>query len=159
MQAEVSVPAAVPVPEAVPAAAPVPAPAAPEAPVAAAPAPAPAAEVDLPELKPIIEYDTFALMDLRVGRVLTAERVPKSKKLIKMSVDVGFETRTILAGIGVAYAPEELVDCKVVVVANLAPRALMGTMSHGMLLAASDNSSKPYLVAPPADAQPGFVVR
>jgi len=159
MQAEVSVSAAVPVPEAVPAAAPVPAPAAPEAPVAAAPAPAPAAEVDLPELKPIIEYDTFALMDLRVGRVLTAERVPKSKKLIKMSVDVGFETRTILAGIGVAYAPEELVDRKVVVVANLAPRALMGTMSHGMLLAASDNSSKPYLVAPPADAQPGFVVR
>jgi methionyl-tRNA synthetase len=153
MQAEVPAPAAVSVPAAVPAAAPVPVPEAPVAPVAVV------AEADLPELKETIEYDTFALMDLRVGRVLTAERVPKSKKLIKMSVDVGFETRTILAGIGVAYAPEELVDRKVVVVANLAPRALMGTMSHGMLLAASDNSSKPYLVAPPADAQPGFVVR
>ena len=115
--------------------------------------------LDLPALKDEIDYDTFALMDLRVGHVLSAERVPKSKKLIKMSVDLGFETRTILGGIGLAYAPEELVDRQVVVVANLAPRPLMGTMSHGMLLAASDNSSKPYLVAPPADAQPGFVVR
>ena len=117
------------------------------------------APLDLPPVKDLIEYDTFALMDLRVGRVLTAERVPKSKKLIKMTVDIGLETRTILGGIGVAYAPEELVDRKVVVVANLAPRPLMGTMSHGMLLAASDNDSKPYLLAPPEDAKPGFVVR
>ena len=114
---------------------------------------------DLPALKDEIEYDTFALMDLRVGHVLTAERVPKSKKLIKMSVDLGFETRTILGGIGLAYAPEELVDRQVVVVANLAPRPLMGFVSHGMLLCASDESSKPYLVAPPDDAKPGFVVR
>ncbi len=115
--------------------------------------------LDLPALKDEIDYDTFALMDLRVGHVLSAERVPKSKKLIKMSVDLGFETRTILGGIGLAYAPEELVDRQVVVVANLAPRPLMGTMSHGMLLCASDNNSKPYLVAPPDDAKPGFVVR
>jgi methionyl-tRNA synthetase len=115
--------------------------------------------LELPPQKDLIEYDTFVLMDLRVGRVLTAERVPKSKKLIKMTVDVGYETRTILGGIGLAYAPEELVDRKVVVVANLAPRALMGTMSHGMLLCASDQDDKPYLVAPPDDAKPGFVVR
>ena len=114
---------------------------------------------DLPELKDEIEYDTFALMDLRVGHVLSAERVPKSKKLIKMSVDLGFETRTILGGIGLAYAPEELVDRQVVVVANLAPRPMMGFVSHGMLLCASDNNSKPYLVAPPDDAKPGYVVR
>ncbi len=117
------------------------------------------APLDLPPVKDEIEYDTFVLMDLRVGQVLTAERVPKSKKLIKMTVDMGFETRTILGGIGVAYAPAELVNRKVVVVANLAPRPLMGTMSHGMLLCASDNNSKPYLVAPPDDAKPGFVVR
>jgi methionyl-tRNA synthetase len=127
-------------------------------PVAAQPVPE-EAPLDLPVLKDEIEYDTFALMDLRVGLVLTAERVPKSKKLIKMSVDVGFETRTILGGIGIAYAPEELVNRLVVVVANLAPRPLMGTMSHGMLLCASDNNSKPYLVAPPDDAKPGYVVR
>jgi len=116
-------------------------------------------EADLPPLKDEIDYETFALMDLRVGHVLTAERVPKSKKLIKMTVDLGFETRTILGGIGTAYAPEELVDRQVVVVANLAPRPLMGSMSHGMLLCASDNNSKPYLVAPPDDAKPGYVVR
>jgi methionyl-tRNA synthetase len=126
----------------------------------AVPAAAPeAAPADLPPLKDLIEIDTFVLMDLRVGRVLTAERVPKSKKLIKMTVDVGFETRTILGGIGTAYEPEQLVDRKVVVVANLAPRAMMGTMSHGMLLCASDASDKPYLVTPPDDAKPGFVVR
>ena len=116
-------------------------------------------EADLPPLKEEITYDTFDLLDLRVGHVLTAERVPKSKKLIKMTVDLGFETRTILGGIGVAYAPEELVDRQVVVVANLAPRPMMGSVSHGMLLCASDNNSKPYLVAPPSDAKPGFVVR
>jgi methionyl-tRNA synthetase len=74
-------------------------------------------------------------------------------------VDIGTEVRTILGGIGTAYEPEQLVDRKVVVVANLAPRPMMGSVSHGMLLAASDASSKPYLVAPPEDAQPGFVVR
>ncbi|MDR3669197.1 MAG: methionine--tRNA ligase [Holophaga sp.] len=126
------------------------------------PAPAAAPAVALEELPPVkeeIEFDTFALMDLRVGLVRTAERVPKSKKLIKMSVDVGFETRTILAGIGIAYEPEQLVNRKVVVVANLAPRPMMGSVSHGMILCASDNNSKPYLVAPPDDAKPGYVVR
>jgi methionyl-tRNA synthetase len=115
--------------------------------------------IDLPPVKDQVDYDTFARTDLRVGLVRTAERVPKSKKLIKMTVDLGFETRTILGGIGTAYEPEQLVGRKVVVVANLAPRPLMGIMSHGMLLAASDNDSKPYLVAPPEDAKPGFVVR
>ena len=98
-------------------------------------------------------------MDLRVGRVLTAERVPKSKKLIKMTVDVGFETRTILGGIGVTYEPEQLVNRLVVVVANLAPRPMMGSVSHGMLLCAADPDDKPYLIAPPDDAKPGYVVR
>jgi len=127
---------------------------------AAAPA-APAAELplDVPPLREVVDYDTFAKTDLRVGLVLTAEAVPKSKKLIKMTVDIGFETRTILGGIATGYTPEELVGRKVVVVANLAPRALMGIESHGMLLAASDNNSKPYLVAPPADARPGFIVK
>jgi methionyl-tRNA synthetase len=136
-------------------------PAAPEAPVAVPEAAAPASEasLDVPAIKDAIEYDTFAQLDLRVGLVVSAEAVPKSKKLIKMTVDIGIETRTILGGIAAAYGPEDLVGRRVVVVANLAPRALMGIMSHGMLLAASDNNSKPYLVAPPADAQPGFVVR
>ena len=126
---------------------------------ASAPAEVVPAPLDVPELRPIIDYDTFAQTDLRVGQILTAEAVPKSKKLIKMTVDLGFEQRTILGGIAAGYTPEELIGRKVVVVANLAPRALMGIESHGMLLAASDNASKPYLIAPPDDAKPGFIVK
>ena len=125
---------------------------------AAAAAPA-APQLDVPPVKENIDYDTFAKTDLRVGLILEAEEVPKSKKLVKMKVDLGFEQRTILGGIKEAYAPADLVGRRVVVVANLAPRAMMGIESHGMLLCASDNASKPYLIAPPEDAKPGFVVR
>jgi methionyl-tRNA synthetase len=127
--------------------------------MAASPALAPSGSLDVPALKENIEYDSFAVTDLRVGQILEAEAVPKSKKLIKMKVDLGFEQRTILGGIAAAYTPEELVGRKVVVVANLAPKALMGIESHGMLLAASDNNSKPYLIQPPTDAMPGFIVK
>ncbi len=115
--------------------------------------------LDVPELRETVDADTFFKVDLRVGRVLEAERVPKSDKLIKMKVDIGLEQRTIVGGIGKAYEPADLLNRLVVVVANLAPRKLMGIESHGMLLAASDNASKPYLVAPPEDAQPGFLVK
>lgn len=127
--------------------------------IKAADAPIVEAKLDVPEMKENIDYDTFAKTDLRVGLILEAEEVPKSKKLVKMKVDIGLEVRTILGGIKEAYAPSELVGRRVVVVANLAPRAMMGIESHGMLLCASDNASKPYLIAPPEDAKPGFVVR
>jgi len=128
----------------------------------AAEAPAPIAEekpVEYEPLKETITIDDFIKVDLRVGLVLEAEAMPKSKKLIKMKVDLGFEQRTVLGGIAESYTPEEMVGRKVVVVANLAPRAMMGVESHGMLLCASDKSSKPYLIAPPEDAKPGFTVR
>jgi methionyl-tRNA synthetase len=115
--------------------------------------------LDVPVIRETVDADTFFKVDLRVGRVLEAERVPKSDKLIKMKVDIGLEQRTIVGGIGKAYEPGDLLNRLVVVVANLAPRKLMGIESHGMLLAASDNASKPYLVAPPDDAQPGFLVK
>ena len=114
---------------------------------------------DVPELRETTDYDTFCKTDLRVGKILEAERVPKSDKLIKMKVDIGLEIRTIVGGIGKAYEPAQLVGKSVVVVANLAPRKLMGIESHGMLLCASDNNSKPYLIAPADDALPGFVVK
>jgi methionyl-tRNA synthetase len=121
---------------------------------------APAApSLDVPAIREVVDADTFFKVDLRVGRILEAERVPKSDKLIKMKVDIGLEQRTIVGGIGKAYEPEQLLQKQVVVVANLAPRKLMGIESHGMLLAASDNASKPYLIAPPEDAQPGFLVK
>lgn len=115
--------------------------------------------LDVPEIRETVDADTFFKVDLRVGKILEAERVPKSDKLIKMKVDIGLEQRTIVGGIGKAYEPADLLEKLVVVVANLAPRKLMGIESHGMLLAASDNASKPYLIAPPSDAMPGFLVK
>jgi methionyl-tRNA synthetase len=84
-----------------------------------------------------ISIDQFMEIDLRVAEVRAAERVPKSKKLIKMTVFTGDGERTIVAGIGTKYAPEELVGRKVVIVANLQPAKLMGVESNGMVLAAS----------------------
>lgn len=84
-----------------------------------------------------ISIEQFMEIDLRVAEVRTAERVPKSKKLIRMSIFTGDEERTIVAGIGTKYTPEELVGRKIVIVANLQPARLMGIESNGMVLAAS----------------------
>jgi methionyl-tRNA synthetase len=95
------------------------------------PAPQPAAG---PEL---IGIEDFMKADLRVGRIVSAERVEKSAKLVKLMVDIGTETRQVVAGIGKSYTPEELTGKSVVIVANLKPAKLMGVESQGMLLAAS----------------------
>lgn len=124
------------------------------APVAAAPATAPPAVDDNR-----ISIDEFMKVELRAARVLDAEAVPKSKKLIKLSVDLGAERRTILAGIAEAYRPEELLNRMVVVVANLKPAKLMGIESNGMLLAASAEGGKPTLVSVPDGVEPGWRVR
>jgi methionyl-tRNA synthetase len=86
------------------------------------------------DLKPEIDYEEFAKVDLRVAKILTAEAVPKSSKLLKLKVDIG-EERTIVAGVGKDYSPEQLVGRQILVVANLKPVKLMGVESHGMLLA------------------------
>ncbi len=86
-------------------------------------------------LKEQIAIEDVRKLDLRVGLILKAERVPKSKKLIQLHVDIGLEKRTIAAGIGESYQPDDLIGRKVVVVANLKPAILMGVTSQGMLLA------------------------
>jgi methionyl-tRNA synthetase len=91
-------------------------------------------KVTLIDLKPEIDYEEFTKVDLRVGKILAAEAVPKSNKLLKLKVDIG-EERTIVAGIGKDYNPAELVGKKIVIVANLKPAKLMGVESYGMLLA------------------------
>jgi methionyl-tRNA synthetase len=106
-----------------------------------------------------ITYDDFAKMDIRTGTVLTAEKMPKSDKLLKLSIDLGFETRTILSGIAKHFTPEEIVGKKVVVLANLAPRKMMGIMSNGMVLMAENAEGKLALVAPPDAWQDGCVVK
>jgi methionyl-tRNA synthetase len=86
------------------------------------------------DLKPEIDYEEFTKVDLRVGKILAAESVPKSNKLLKLIIDIG-EERTIVAGIGKDYTPAELIGKKIVIVANLKPAKLMGVESYGMLLA------------------------
>jgi methionyl-tRNA synthetase len=123
------------------------------APTAATPAaPATAADTRL-------SIDEFMKIDLRVAKVLTAERVPKSKKLMKLSVDVGSEQRTIVAGIAEAYEPDALVGRSIVIVANLKPATLMGVESNGMVLAGSPEGGKPELVAFVNAPPPGSRVR
>jgi methionyl-tRNA synthetase len=104
-----------------------------------------------------ISIDTFMNVELRTAKVIAAEAVPKSKKLIKLHVDVGTEQRTILAGIAEAYQPESLVGKTIVIVANLKPAKLMGIESNGMVLAASPDGGKPVLIT--VDAEPGWRVR
>jgi methionyl-tRNA synthetase len=94
-----------------------------------------------------ITIDDFAKVDLRVGIVKVAERVPKSDKLLRLEIDIGTEVRQVLAGIAEAYAPETLVGRKVVIVANLAPRKMRGLESNGMIVAASIEGGKPALAS------------
>ena len=106
-----------------------------------------------------ISIDEFMKVDLRVAKVLEAEAVPKSKRLIKLKVDTGRDQRTIVAGIAEAYQPEQLVGRTIVVVANLQPAKLMGIESNGMVLAGSPDGGKPILVAFDQDVPAGSRVR
>jgi methionyl-tRNA synthetase len=111
-------------------------------------------------IAPEIQFADFEKIDLRVGVIRTAEKVPKADKLLKLTVDLGEGTpRTIASGIATAYAPEELVGRRVIVVANLAPRTIRGVESRGMLLA-SDGGPKGLILADvPGDALPGAKVK
>jgi methionyl-tRNA synthetase len=121
---------------------------------AAASAPAPPAE----SAPARITIDDFKRVDLRVAEVVAAEPVPKSKKLLKLTVRLGAETRTLVAGIAEHYRPESLVGRKVVVVANLEPATLMGVTSNGMVLAGSAGDSL-ALLSPDRDLPSGAKVR
>lgn len=88
-------------------------------------------------LKEVISIEEFDKIDLRIGKILSAEKVEKSKKLLKLKVDIGFETRTVVSGISHHYSPQELIGKKIVLVANLRPAKLMGIESQGMVLAAN----------------------
>jgi methionyl-tRNA synthetase len=103
------------------------------------------AAVPVPAQDGRITIDDFAKIELRVGIVKVAERVPKADKLLRLEIDIGTEVRQILAGIAEAYSPETLVGRKVVIVANLAPRKLRGLESNGMIVAASLEGGKPVL--------------
>lgn len=119
-------------------------------------APAPVAETKVaPSLKDEIQFDDFAKIDLRVGTILSAEKVEKADKLLKLQVDLGFEQRTIVSGIALHFDPAAIIGKQVVVVANLAPRKMRGIESNGMILMAEDASGKLHFVNPDNVIAPG----
>lgn len=113
------------------------------------------------EQKPTISYDDFSKLDLRVAKILSAERIEGADKLLKLTISLGdMGERTLAAGIAQHYAPEELVGRKIVVVANLAPRKLRGIESQGMLLAASpSDDSKIVLLSLEKEIEEGSKIK
>jgi methionyl-tRNA synthetase len=105
-----------------------------------------------------ISIDDFARIDLRIARIVEAELVPDADKLLKLTLDIGIESRTVFAGIRSAYTPKELVGRLTVMVANLAPRKMRFGESQGMVLAAGDGGTI-YLLSPESGAQPGMRVK
>ncbi|CAG4991030.1 Methionine--tRNA ligase [Dyadobacter sp. CECT 9275] len=110
------------------------------------------------EVRPEIQYDDFCKMDIRVATITEAEVVPKSKKLLKLKVDIGIEQRTVLSGISEHFKPEEIIGRKVLYLANLAPRKMMGMESHGMILMAEDRDGSLAFVQPGKDVWNGATV-
>ena len=114
---------------------------------------------ELEPIKPEIQFDDFSKIDLRTGTILAAEKVPKTKKLLKLSIDLGTEKRTIVSGIAEFFDPEKIVGKQVVIVANLAPRKLRGIESQGMVLTAENEKGELSLVSPEDKWQNGSVVK
>lgn len=106
----------------------------------------------------MITIEEFAKVELKVGKVLEAKRVEGSNKLVVMRVDTG-EERQIVAGIGKAYTPEELIGKSIVLVTNLQPAMLMGVESHGMLLATSDDEGRLSIIIPERQTKEGSKVK
>jgi methionyl-tRNA synthetase len=109
--------------------------------------------------EPFIGIDDFTKVDLRIARIANAEHVIGADKLLRLTLDLGNETRTVFAGIKAAYAPETLVGRLTVMVANLAPRKMKFGMSEGMVCAASDERGGPFLLSPDSGAQPGMRIK
>lgn len=106
-----------------------------------------------------IAYDDFAKLDLRIGTVVAAEKVVKADKLLKLTIDLGFEQRTVVSGIAKFFEPETVVGRQVVLVANLAPRELRGILSQGMILMAENEKGELGFVSPPENWTPGSTVK
>lgn len=110
-------------------------------------------------IKDTISFEDFTKMDLRTAKVLTAEKVEKADKLLKLTVDLGVEKRTVVSGIAQHYKPEELIGLEVLLLANLAPRKIRGVESRGMILMAENDQGELCLVCPSKPFGSGWVVR
>jgi len=106
----------------------------------------------------LISYDEFTKLDIRVALVEKVEKVPKADKLLKLSIDLGTEKRTLVAGLAEFYDAKDLVGKKIIVLTNLEPRKLRGVLSHGMLLAADDGENVSLLITE-KDMAPGSKIK
>jgi len=112
-----------------------------------------------PPMKDEVTFDDFTKMDIRVGEIISAEKVEKADKLLKLSVNTGLDTRTVVSGIAEHYSPEEVVGQKVSILMNLAPRKIRGVESQGMILMAEDEEGKLSFVSPTKEMEAGGEVR
>ncbi len=122
----------------------------------------PAKTGDGPALNPVrdtISYEEFMKMDIRTATILDAARVPKTKKLLQLTLDTGLDQRTVVSGIADFFEPEQLKGKKVCLLANLAPRTIKGIESKGMILMAEDTDGKLFMIAPPEDTPDGSEVK
>jgi methionyl-tRNA synthetase len=106
----------------------------------------------------MISFEEFQKIELKVAKIIEAEKIEKSEKLLKLIVDLGDEKRQLVAGIAKYYKPEDLIGKEIVVVANLEPKKLMGIESQGMLLAANVNG-EPVILIPEKEVPPGTKVK
>ena len=115
--------------------------------------------VELAPQKPAVEFDDFTKMDIRVGKILSAEKVKKADKLLQLVVDTGIDQRTIISGIAEHYQPEEIIGKQVTVLLNLAPRKIRGIESQGMILMAENSKGILCFIAPEQDFDIGSTIR
>jgi methionyl-tRNA synthetase len=114
---------------------------------------------DVLPAKENVNYETFATMDIRTGTILTAQKVAKTKKLLKLTIDTGIDERTVVSGIAEYYEPENIIGQKVSILVNLEPREIKGIVSQGMILMAENSEGKLSFVAPTEDFHNGAVIR
>jgi methionyl-tRNA synthetase len=112
----------------------------------------------VPERKQEIQYTDFEKLELRTGIIISAEKIAKADKLLKLEVDLGYEKRIIVSGIALHFKPEDISGKQVVVVANLAPRKMKGIESNGMILMAEDSKGRLVFVVPDEKIETGSTV-
>lgn len=120
---------------------------------------APAKDMEITPAKANINYEAFAEMDIRIGTILAAEKVSKTKKLLKLTIDTGIDERTVVSGIAEHYEPETIIGKRVSILVNLEPREIKGIVSQGMILMAEDGDGKLTFVSPDDELHNGSVVR
>ena len=116
-------------------------------------------QLSLDPIRPTISIDDFVKIDLRIAKIVNAESVPEAEKLLKLTLDIGGETRQVFAGIKAAYNPETLIGKHTVMVANLEPRKMRFGISEGMVLAAGPGGADLWILEPHAGALPGMRVK